>query len=126
MRRSWRFWQYTFSLNSSDVTGLGPAQYGNSHQRTICSRARGNSSDIDILLTWLTEPDQLEQENYTTVMEDTLQKMVMTERDEKLCWNFYGKLLTDIQHWLNEVNVSHSITLDETSDFELIAQVRLE
>ena len=123
VRRNWRFWLHDFSLNSSEVTHSEPELTINSYQKTICNREYENANEIEPDLNWLTEPEHLTEENYTTIMENTLQKMVMAERDKKLCWNFYGKLLRDIQHWLNEVNVSSSLTRDETYDFELMSQV---
>ena len=123
MRRNWHFWVHGFSLNSSELTHSEPVPTIDNYQKTICNREYENTNEIEPDLNWLTEPVHLTEENYTTVMENTLQKMVMAERDKKLCWNFYGKLLTDIQHWLNEVNVSSSLTRDETYDFELMSQV---
>ena len=125
MRNSWEVWK-NFSLNTSETTRVVPSWSINKDQQSICNRVFYNNIEIEAYLRLLTEPGQFEQENYATDMGDALQKMVMTERDEKLCYNFYGKLLDDIQYWLNEVNVSHSITLDETYDFELMSQVRIE
>ena len=123
MRKGSFHWTY-FSLNSSETTRSIPVQGINRDQQRICDRLHENTNDIESRLRWLTEPDQLEQDNYTMVIEETLQRMVMTVRDEKLCYNFYGNLLISIQNWLNEVNVSRPITLD-TYDFELMSQVRI-
>ena len=125
MRQRSNYYWTSFSLNSSEETHSVPGQGMNKEEQMICTRVFDNQNDIEFRLRWLTQPNQLTQENYTTVMENTLKHMIINERDEKLCYNFYGKLLTDIQTWLNKVNASYSITLGETYEFELKSQVRI-
>ena len=98
----------------------------NEDQNVICSRAYDAKADIELLLMWLTKPNQTEHENFTATMENVLRQMIKYERDIKRCYTFYGDVLYGLNDWLKEVNVAHQMALGDTYDFEYVAQVRFQ